>query len=144
MSKERTFHGKIQNINGLHKFVPDAQKLWQTMLNKLKEGQICVVYFKICKRIRSLPQNNLYHLYLSVIEAETGEDHDDLHRFFKKEFLPHEIKQKWGRTFEKLTSTTDLSVDEFMDYLSKIERLTEIPIPDTQSFVRERDSAPML
>lgn len=144
MSKERTFYGTIQKINGLHKFVPTEQKLWQTMLNKLKEGQICVVYFKICKRIRSIPQNNLYHLYLSVIESETGEEHDDLHLFFKKEFLPWEITQKWGRRFVKLTSTTDLSVDEFMDYMAKIERLTEIPIPDTKGFKEERDSAPTL
>jgi hypothetical protein len=144
MAKERTFYGTIQLINGVKRFAPKFPKIWQHVLNQLKEGQICVIYFKIVKRVRSLSSNNLYWLYLSIIEQESGEDEDTLHEIFKKEFLPWEVKKKFGITYEKLTSTTELSTDEFSVYMRRIEALTGILIPDTEGWKNERDSAPTL
>lgn len=142
--KFRTFTGLIQVIDGKKRFVPNHPALWQHRINKCPEGQAVEVDFREIKKIRSLSQNNLYWLYLNIIEEETGEEVDDLHRIFKKKFLPFEVKEKFGEKFLKLTSTTELTTDQFMEYMAKIERETGVPIPDVKGYKDERDSAPLL
>ena len=144
MTKERSFSGTVKAIDGVKRFVPNYPALWQHRLNKCKDGQVCEIDFRENKKIRSLRQNNLYWLYLGVIEAETGNEIDDLHRLFKKKFLPWKIKNMYGEQILQLTSTTELTSDEFTEYLMKIERLTGIPIPDVKGYAEERDSAPLL
>ena len=142
--KFRRFTGTVKVIDGKKKFVPDHQALWQTRLNQCKEGSICTIDFSEKKYVRSLSQNNLYWLYLGVIESETGNEVDDLHKLFKKKFLPWTIKEAFGEKLLKLTSTTELDSTDFTNYLMKIEQLTGVPIPDTKGFREERDSAPMI
>ncbi len=97
---------------------------------------------------RSLSQNNLYWLYLEEIEIETGNSANDLHEFFKREFLPPQfitVKLK-GKSIERKIprSTTDLSKLEFGTYMEKICALTNVPIPDTEAHNLARDLAPTL
>ncbi len=96
---------------------------------------------------RSLSQNALYWKYLEEIEIETGNNANDLHEFFKREFLPPEfitVKLK-GKSIERKIprSTTDLSKLEFGTYMEKICALTNVPIPDTEIYNLARDLAPM-
>jgi hypothetical protein len=95
---------------------------------------------------RSLSQNALYHLYLDVIERETGNNHNDLHEFFKREFLqPKIIKLRIeGKDIERKipASTTELNKIDFADYLDKICAMTSVPIPDSEAYLAEIDLAP--
>jgi hypothetical protein len=140
----KTFNGTVKTIDGVKRFVPLYPALWQTALNKCKDDQPATIYFKEVKQVRSLKSNSLYWVYLGIIEAETGNEVEDLHRLFKKKFLPYSVKEVFGEKLLKLTSTTELSTDEFSDYMRKIERETGILVPDTKIYKDERDSAPML
>ncbi len=96
---------------------------------------------------RSMSQNNLYWLYLTVIQRETGNNANDLHEYLKRELLPPvfiKVKIKGKEVERKIpASTTDLTKTEFIDYMDRISALTEIAIPDTESFLNWRDSSPL-
>jgi len=85
---------------------------------------------------RSLSQNNYYWFYLGVIEMETGNLASDLHEFFKQKLLPPKYITVKGRerahTLKVPRSTTSLTKAEFVDYITKIEALTDVPAPDPE------------
>lgn len=97
---------------------------------------------------RSMSQNSLYHLFLDVICRETGNDHNALHEFLKRELLPPKIIKviiKGKETERKIpASTTDLNKTDFGDYMDKISSLTGVPIPDSEAWKNWRDEAPTL
>lgn len=85
--------------------------------------------------LRSMSQNKLYWLYLSVISRETGEEEvKALHALFSEKLLPPVFLKVKGRNHvhevETRMSTTELSKAEFSEYLLKIQAMTGIPIPD--------------
>lgn len=106
----------------------DRERL-DTYLNQIKDGKYKITVQEV-KKIRSLSQNNLYWLYLTAISVETGEDDIRLlHEIFKRKYLPPVIKTLKGKNYNLPGSTTRLTKFEFMEYMNKIERDTEIPIP---------------
>jgi hypothetical protein len=99
------------------------------------------------KRDRSSAQNSLLWVWYGVISKDLGETEDDLHYRYKKKFLVAiyerddddyramiqavrevytEGKKTQARAMEKqivkLTSTTTASVEQFTEYLNKIEQ----------------------
>ena len=96
---------------------------------------------------RSMSQNALYHLYLDVICRETGNDHNNLHEYLKRELLPPKfIKVKIGdKEVERKipASTTELTKTDFGNYMDKISALTNVEIPNTENFLNWRDSSPL-
>lgn len=110
----------------------------------LKENE--GVDFRIEKLIstRSMSQNSLYHLFLDVICKETGNDHNNLHEYLKRELLPPKFIKILinGKEVERKipASTTELNKTDFGDYMDKISSLTNVPIPDTEAFKNWRDT----
>lgn len=104
---------------------------------------------KITEQIntRTIGQNNLYWLFLGLIEYETGNNASEMHEYFKRKFLPPKfIKIKIGETEKEIkipSSTTDLNKIDFSDYLDKISAETGVPIPDTQAYHDYYESAPL-
>lgn len=95
-------------------------------------------YFFECsekKRIRTIPQNRLYRLWITCISFETGEDTDVLHDIFKKKWLEPEIVEKYGVKVERYT-TTNLNTIQFKYFLDKIQTFANselgivLPNPD--------------
>jgi hypothetical protein len=82
------------------------------------------------KPSRSHSQNAYYWTYLSVIAIETGDNADDLHEFFKRKLLPPVFKTIRGEEIKLPASTTDLSKNDFTEYLDRICALTNVPLPD--------------
>lgn len=99
-----------------------------------------LVEIKLHKPNRSLAQNRLYWWWLrqiaehvngtgvaQVADRETGEVHghtvttQDLHDWFRHSFLGRRAVEMNGRIYESARSTTTLTVNEFTDYLTKIE-----------------------
>lgn len=84
---------------------------------------------------RTISQNNLYWLFLTCLEAETGNDRDDLHLFFKDKFILPEEVEVFGKRIIK-HSTTDKDTLAFKTYLDKIqvfastELMITLPDPD--------------
>jgi hypothetical protein len=117
----------------------NSARLRQTL--KENEGKI----FRIEQEVstRTLSQNKLYWKYLGIISMETGDDINDLHEFFRREFLPPKFIKVMGEERKVPRSTTELKKWEFSDYMDKICARTEIPIPDTEAYLRSIDLAPM-
>lgn len=107
-------------------------------LRLLRNGDY-TVQIKRKQNLRSLPQNKLYHLWLRVIEEETGNSSSDLHELFKLKFLAPQTKVVMGEEIEAMPSTTTLSTIEFTEYLDKIKAFMadyglHLPMPDEQGF----------
>lgn len=82
------------------------------------------------KRIRrTMSQNALYWLWITCIEHETGNNRNDLHEFFKAEFLVPEIRNIMGKNIEVRT-TTDLNTIQFKYLLDHVQTFasTELSI----------------
>lgn len=86
----------------------------------LKKGFI--VDISAIKKKRTLPQNALYHLYLKCICDETGNDKDDLHDYFKQQYLPVNFKTIFDTQITKETTTTTLNTVQMTEYMDKIIR----------------------
>lgn len=114
-------------------FIPDNKKSWLEYLIA-NEGKSLVVEVELEKGIRSMNQNNLYWMYLGVIEKETGNLATDLHELFKRKFLPPIPKKILGVEFKIPASTTNLNKIEFGEYMDKICSLTGVPIPDIEKY----------
>lgn len=82
------------------------------------------------KKTRSLSQNALYHLYLSVIERETGNNANDLHEYFKRTLLPPRLIKVMGKELKIPATTTTLTKSDFGEYMTRIEAETNVPIPN--------------
>lgn len=93
-------------------------------------GEIELILRKWRSR-RSNSQNALYWMYLNLISEQTGNTEEDLHEIFKKSFLIPKIIKYKGQEVEVPKSTTELDKGQFVEYLSKIEFETGIPVPDT-------------
>ena len=85
------------------------------------------VDFRAHKSNRSLDQNALYWKWLSTIKEHiyetTGQTfvEDDLHDYYREQFLPV-IRKTIGKTeIKRLTSTTKLKVADMAEYLTKID-----------------------
>lgn len=99
-----TKEGAIEEIRSL-----DLTKKW-------------TVTVKPYKRNRSLAQNRLYRMWLNVIYKHTGELEDDLHKDLAYKFLDSKVEERDGKTVIWVRSTTTLNVQEFTEYLNKIEQ----------------------
>lgn len=97
------------------------------------------LYLSEIKPVRSLSQNAYYHVILNYLEEKTGNDHDTLHKRFRKKFLGFEIVDCLGEEEEKIKSTTKLDTKQFTDYIEKIcvfmaDFGIEIPQPKDPNF----------
>jgi len=73
------------------------------------------------KNVRSIGQNAMYWAILNCIASETGNSSDDMHEFFKQEFLKARVV-KLGLTGRAVhPSTKSLDTKEFTDYMDKVK-----------------------
>ena len=105
-------------------------------LGRIQNSKDCKVKVTVepYRKLRSMPQNRLYWLYITQIADDTGNDKDTLHRLFSGKFLGDGIIEAFGEKAHKVKSTTSLTKSEFCEYMMDIYSLTGIPIPDTQAW----------
>ena len=96
----------------------------------LKNNEGKTFRIEMCENKRSLSQNALYHLYLSVIERETGNNSSDLHELFKRTLLPPRLIKVMGKELKIPASTTTLTKTEFGEYMMRIEAETGVLVPN--------------
>jgi hypothetical protein len=70
---------------------------------------------------RSLNQNSLYWLWLSIIAECTGNDKNDIHEYCKQSFLPASIVKINESEIKVNNSSARLDKKQFTDYLQQIE-----------------------
>ncbi len=102
---------------------------------RLNVGDYVMLSIVNRKPKRTENQNRYYFgVYLPLIADDTGEDVERLHRLFKKKFLSKGSETILGEQVENIGSSTDLSVSDFCTFILEIEKLTEIPAPDTREW----------
>lgn len=106
---------------------------------KENEGRIYRIEPEV--NTRTLSQNKLYRLFLNAIEFDTGQPADDIHEWAKRKFLPPRIIKVNGEEMRIPGTTTTLNKQEFSDYMDKISAQVGVPIPDTESYLKELDLA---
>ena len=116
---------------------------YKRFLQHLKENDGKEFRIEPLTKTRSLSQNNLYWMYLEIIERETGNNANDMHEYFRRVLLSPKTLKVMGKEIKIARSTTELKKHEFSDYMDKINALVNIPIPDTESYLREIDLAPL-
>ena len=90
-------------------------------IEKLKEGKRYDVSISQHRNKRSIPQNRLYFLWLNCISAETGNEVEDLHGYFKDRFLSRKV-EIFGDEYSRGTSTKKLNTAEFTAFLDKVQQ----------------------
>lgn len=83
---------------------------------------------------RSENQNRFLWLYYSVIAKESGNSEIEVHEWAKSACMPSRIVKVFGDPVRMKQSTTELTVNEFNEFISKIQERTGVPIPDTTDF----------
>lgn len=73
------------------------------------------------RKERTNAQNRLYWVWMGWLADETGSDKDAMHDHFRKKFLGCETVMVFGKEVEKLKSTKEMKVPEFIDYLTRVE-----------------------
>lgn len=86
------------------------------------------------KRVRrTISQNNLYWLWITCIEHETGNDRMKLHEYFKDEFLQPESFELFGKV-KDVKTTTNLNTVQFKYLLDHVQQFASselaITLPD--------------
>ena len=88
------------------------------------DGKPWHVRIEPVKKRRTLSQNNLMWAEIEWIVAavgrETGNDKEDLHKFFKSKFLPRRIIKVNGEAREVDPTTTTLKTHEMSEYMERI------------------------
>lgn len=132
--ESRSFAARIDGTPGAHTLTVLARPYFQTFLNAhFKPGDEATLLITGKKPKRTEAQSRYYWVYLSEISRETGNDPDDLHEFFKAEFLPSKAVEVLGRVVIKRASTTTLTRTEFSEYIEKIAGLTGIEPPPVET-----------
>lgn len=90
-------------------------------IEKLPEGKRYNVSVSQHRERRSVPQNRLYFLWLNCISAETGNEVEDLHGYFKDHFLSRRVVV-FGEERNAAISTTKLNTAEFTAFLDKVQQ----------------------
>lgn len=110
------FYGHIEN----KKLKLNNPKSFNKKIEEM-DGKTIEITLQSRKRTRTLSQNAYYwSAILPAISDYTGYNEEDLHNHFKYHFL----KKKVGN-LDSFKSTTQLTKQEFTDYIEKIRRFTE-------------------
>lgn len=102
---------------------------WEKLFHRLKEikheGGWKHTPYEVVVRpmspLRTDAQNRMYWVLINELSQHTGETPNRLHEIAKAEFLPRETITHDGETLVLLKSTTELTVDEFKQFLQQVQ-----------------------
>lgn len=81
-----------------------------------------MIEIKEYKNSRSIAQNNLLHMWITIIAGELGYTKDAMKTILVEKFLGYdEVKTKSDKVIKTLRSTSKLKVDEFTQFLKDID-----------------------
>lgn len=123
-SYEFPFFGKIDingklSINDKSNFVKYL-KQFKPINKDFTEVEILI---RKRKSKRSLEQNRLWWLYITILANETGMLKDAMHEICKYKFLKKEtVIESTGEIMEYIGSTTQLNKSEFADMIAELQQ----------------------
>ena len=118
---------KIRDRKGFDKYV------------SLFRGKDVEILVRRKKSRRSVEQNALWWVYMTILSKDIGYTKDEIHEICKFKFLQKEkVDEKTGEIFKYLGSTAKLSKVEFMDLVAELQQWSVetfgivLPSPDEQ------------
>lgn len=125
------------NIKDGH-FQKNVRALIQKDLKSLKEARYEITIEKV-KSKRSLQQNKLWWVYMTILSKDIGYTKEEIHAICKMKFLKREkVIEGTGEILEYLESTTTLNKSDFSDMTSELIRWAAetfdivLPLPESQ------------
>lgn len=111
------------------KLVYDA-KLMREDLKAFKEGQRVIILIESYSPKRSLQQNSMLHIWLTILAEEVGIELDEMKQLLKDKFLREPLKDKHGNDVPdengglqfKVRDTSSLSKSEMSEFMDKVFR----------------------
>ncbi len=121
MSRQKVFVIRDHGTMGLAiDMIGQCYKDWITSTRKNKVPWECVI--RKHNKNRSLEQNDRYWALLRLVQEETGNDVDEMHRMMKVKFLGGEIVEFHGMQVAKdVPESHTLSKEEFNTFTTKVE-----------------------
>lgn len=99
---------------------PDQIQRWAGFLRRMEGKWVTLTASKKGKP-RSLNQNRyLWGVVYEYIADETGHSPEEVHAAMKQMFLPRQFLPFGGRTVELAKSTTDLTTQEFNEFVDRV------------------------
>ena len=130
-------HGQLKQ----GKLILDNPRYWKGMVMGFADAKVRIVLEKI-RGTRTQKQNRYYWgVVLELIANHTGYLTEEVHEVMKSKFL--RSKKVWGGgEITILRSTSDLTSDEFAEYIEQVrveatEMEINIPDPDKNYYVKE-------
>lgn len=109
------------------KTIPTTKQAIEFLKGKLDKMPLDGKYYveiKAIKTKRSIDQNALYWAWMTYIASEfsgTRTDKEYYHGYFKSQYLPAIVKDILGKQVRCYKGTSDLTTEEFTEYLNRIE-----------------------
>ena len=132
----KDFSATIEEVDGKKVLAISHRNWYDTQINKFKVGEKVSLYVSSRRPKRSEAQNRYYFgVYLPLIAKETGEYNiERLHNLFKGMFLTTGIVDVLGQKVRMTKSTTELSKNDFSEYIMAIEAETGVQAPPTADY----------
>ncbi len=126
----------IQHIRKIDGQVQDRERLlrwFSRYLDKMPDGEQLIEFIETN---RTTMQNKYYWVVLGIMAQSFGTTAEDLHAYFKAEYLP---SQEYFTLIsnKKLKSTTEQTKDQMSIYIDKVIRFAAeqgIVIPDIEEY----------
>lgn len=126
----------LQHIRKVDGAVQDREKLlrwFNKYLDKMPDGEQIIEFDDV---ERTGAQNRYYWVILGIMAQSFGTTPNELHEYFKAEYLPQQeyftlIRQR------KLTSTTEQTKDQMTNYLERVIQFAAeqgVVIPDIEEY----------
>jgi hypothetical protein len=133
--KSESFLVEIVRENDQPRLIVKADKYLRHWLKEhAKPGDVGTMKIELKKPKRTSLQNSFYWVYLDLVSLSSGHTPKELHNWAKGKFMTKGISEVFGDKVRQVKSTTDLNRSEFVEYLSRIEETTGVPIPDPEPF----------
>ncbi len=127
---------QLQHIVKQDGEVQDRDKLlrwFSRYLDKMPNGEQVIEFIETT---RTDAQNKYYWVVLSIMASELGTTPNELHEYFKSEFLPTQEYFTMIR-HKRMSSTTEQSKDQMTGYLNKVIQFAAeqgVIIPDIEEY----------
>lgn len=87
------------------------------------EGKRVEITIRKADSKRSIMQNALYWVYVTILACELGYTKEEMHEVIKFKFLKREkVSEKTGEIFQYLDTTTKLTKSEFADFITDLQK----------------------
>jgi len=101
----------------------DTRAMVLHVISQLPADGKSKIEIKKTASVRSLAQNNLYRLWVSLIASELGYTHAEMHAAIIQELAAPKISVVLGKEVEVWPSTTRMTVGEMSDLLNGLDVL---------------------